>query len=487
MQSQAWETIDPELDLSAQTPDGQMLAIVANAAASNWELLQISWNQFNREDVEGAGLDNVGDLVGIPREGESYTQVECIVTLDSADAPYAAGSLMANVSGLPAQTYTNVAAITATQIIAASGTPAALFQSTVIGATPPVNAGTLTVITTPVTGWSAITNPEAQTQLGSNEELDSAYGPRQEEELAAEGSCNPSATAAAIIQLGAAQTPPQTLTVSVLENTTAYDKNVNGVILPPHTYAAIIYDGGTGWASGTQLAGTVTTTNGSASITFTSSQSLAAGSQLAFAGQPGSVYTLASTVSGTSGTLTEPYTGITNVGVATVPGAGWQAIGQVIYNNKPSGITSIGIFGVTVLDPILGAQATFFSIPTPLRLRVSATITLRTGAVFTQVVAAIQAALVQAAIALTPATGIPPTGQLAPGSPVIGSQLSAVIMSVPGVQDAYGPGGPGTSIQFDFISSPTNTAPIPVNAISIATISAANAPTDVVITQGFGL
>ena len=110
MQQQAWQTIDPALDLSASTPDGQMLAIVAAQAGSAWELLQIAYNQYNREDTEGAGLDNVGDLTGTPRAGASYTQVYCDVTVTTGGAPYAPGALLASVVGSPTFTFSNVPA-----------------------------------------------------------------------------------------------------------------------------------------------------------------------------------------------------------------------------------------------------------------------------------------------------------------------------------------------------------------------------------------
>lgn len=57
------------------------------------------------------------------------------------------------------------------------------------------------------------------------------------------------------------------------------------------------------------LSGTCTVTNGNASITFSSSQSLASGTPITFSSQAGVVYVLSGPVSGTSGTLTTNYTG----------------------------------------------------------------------------------------------------------------------------------------------------------------------------------
>lgn len=237
----AWlANVDPEANLAPTTPEGQILGILANADSELWELAQAAWNAYDREDVEGAGLDNLGDLQGAPREGESFTQVFCTLTISAGSAPYAPGSLIANVAGVPALTFSNLAAVTSAMI--SGGVATVLMQATTIGPTPTVNPGTLTQITSPVTGWTAITNPSYQSQLGANEETDSAYIVRQIQEIAGEGSSNASATAAALIALGAAQTPPITVTCEVLENTTDVPLVFGSLTLPPHSFAAIVYD-----------------------------------------------------------------------------------------------------------------------------------------------------------------------------------------------------------------------------------------------------
>jgi hypothetical protein len=406
MQQNVWDNIDNTLDLSAQTPDGQMLAIYANELGSLWELAQIAYNQYNREDVEGAGLDNLGDIIGVPREGQSYTQVYCNITISAADAPYAAGALVANVEGLPAQTFSNLAEVTSAMI---SGGVALgiLFQSTVIGPTPAVNPGTLTGIAGAVTGWTAVTNPDGQSQLGQAEETDAAYGPRQESEVAAEGSCTGAATAAALIALGASQLPtPVSLSVTVLQNTSEVTQTVQGIVMPPHTFAPVIWDGGSGWA----------------------------------ADNP-------------------------------------SLIAATIYANQPAGISTIGSSSGTVLDPNLGLQTVNWTLPTPVPLYVTTTVVPRAGITFSQLQQAIQAAFVTASVAPTPATGIPPYGQLAPGAPAIASQEQAVVLAVPGVFDVQ-------SIYIGTSPSPVTTTPVTVPASQVLTITSAESLTNVVVVQG---
>jgi|ERR1700722_2708897 len=468
IQQQLWNAIDPQLDLSPQTADGQILAIYGAYYSSAWELLQVCFNQFNREDAEGAALDNLGDIIGVPREGASYTQVECTLTLDPAHAPYAAGSLVAYIDGTPSFTFQNVYTIVAAQITPnmavlgtsddsglveievastsalttnqtvtisqvqgtteANGTAeitvvdsthftiqgstyanayvsggvvtfgtncVALFQSQVIGQTPAVNDGTLTDISTPVTGWSSIDNPGpgSQTQVGENEELDPAYGPRQAEEIAASGSCTAAATAAALIEFAANLEPPVSINASVLENPEWYFQVINGIGIPPFSYAVFVYD--------------------------------------------------------PTGTLTP------------------AQIGQIIYNNKPAGISPVGSISVTIVDPNLGVQTVSYSVPTPKPLTIIATVTPRANVVWATLETAIEAALVEAATAKTPANGQPPPGQMTPGGNVYASQIEAVISGVPGVLDV-------SNLQIQFPPSPSVTTSLVVEANQIAAISASN-------------
>lgn len=233
--------VDPTADLSPTTPEGQILGIVSNNDAELWELAQAAWNAYNREDVEGAGLDNLGDISGDPREGPSFTQVFVTLTISAGSAPYAPGTLVANVSGDPSLTFSNPGAVTAGMI--SGGTATVLFQATTIGATPTINPGTLTQITTPVTGWTGVTNPAFQSQLGSNEELDNAYAVRQVAQIGTEGACTQPATVAALIALAAAQSPPiEGFQCQVVENGTSAPVIFGSLTLPPHTYTPIVYD-----------------------------------------------------------------------------------------------------------------------------------------------------------------------------------------------------------------------------------------------------
>jgi uncharacterized phage protein gp47/JayE len=405
IESSELATMNPALDLSPTGPQGQLNGIVANAISEIWQLSAVVFNSNNRAAAEGAGLDNIGNEVGIPRESATYTQVLCDLVFTSGDVgnTYAANTLVANVTGTPSLTFSNFASLHVTS----TSMNGVLFQAQNIGATPSINPNTLTTITNPISGWVSITNPGSQSILGTNEELDAAYAARQQEELAEQGSCNPPATVAALIQLAADQSPPITLTVTEFENTTNTPASEGAITLPPHSFAIVAYDP-TGWVSG----------------------------------------------------------------------AGVQLIGQTIWENKPAGIQTVGTTSVVITDPNFGpTQNVYYTVPTALPLFVTAVVVVRNNFTFASVQADGRLVLIAASTAPTPPSGTPPNGQLLPGGYVIGSQLEAVIMSVPGVQDVQ-------SLTFDFVSSPVNTAPLAVSPTQVATLTMANIA-NIVIEQGF--
>lgn len=415
----AWlANVDPTADLSPTTPEGQILGIISNAYAELWEIAQAAWNAYNREDVEGAGLDNLGDISGTPRDGPTFTQVVCNATL--AAGTYAAGSLVANVQGNTALTFSNLNSVTST-----GGVNVVLFQSTTIGPTGTIAPGTLNAITTPVTGWTAITNPAFQSQLGQDDETDTAYAVRQQQDIAGDGGATPPATVAALNILlqttyaNEGETGP--FSASLFENTGDSPLTIDTLTIPPKSFAAIIYD--------------------------------------------------------PSGIV--PATGP----ATAAPGSGQGSIASTIWQNKPVGISSFGSISGVVADPFLGNQTVSWSEPTQEPLFITATVAIYPGQVWDNgsgagIKFAIQAALVAAAIATTPSSGIPPTGQLTPGASVIGSQLEAVILSVPGAYAVQ-------VLEFDFVSSPTNTADITdVSPLEVATIAQVTVATNVLLTQG---
>src|SRR4029078_10933401 len=56
-----------EVDLSPDTPDGELIGAVAKAAADIWERMEeVYWSQW-RDTAEGISLDRANALVGVTR------------------------------------------------------------------------------------------------------------------------------------------------------------------------------------------------------------------------------------------------------------------------------------------------------------------------------------------------------------------------------------------------------------------------------------
>lgn len=149
-----------------------------------------------------------------------------------------------------------------------------------------------------------------------------------------------------------------------------------------------------------------------------------------------------------------------------------EQIAQTIYANKPAGTQTVAIPGggaFVLNDPVVGDVTIYWTTVTPRPLYITASISPYPAyaAQFSDLAAAVQTALVAAAVAPTPVNGAPPVGQLQPGSAVAGMQLATVILSVPGVYDV-------PVLKFDFVPSPTNTGLLTLAAFQVATISAVN-------------
>lgn len=476
MQDQAWSTIDPTLDLSANTADGQMLGIVANEAGSNWELLQIAWNQFNREDTEGAGLDNVGDLTGTPREGESFTQVYCTLTLDPAHAPYASGSLVANIVGQPGQLFDNFLTITAAMIgpnvgVAGCTNNGGLIEVQTVSATTLITGATVTI--TGVLG-TVEANVTAQITV-----LDSTHftinGSTFTNTYVGGGTVTYGTSVVALFQSEVGGEVP------------AVNDNTLNTITTPVTGWSAINNPGPGSQSQTgrneeldpaymirQVQDLAASGSCNPNATAEALQQFAADLQppvtinVQVLQNPLWYWQLLNGV----GVAPHSYTVVVYDPTATVTPA---QIAAVIYANKPAGLVPTGQIPVVVQDPILGPQLVFYTVPQAQPLFISATVKLRAGISPATAAAAVRAALVAAAVAPTPSNGVPLPGQLVPGSSVYGSQEEAVIMGVAGVLDV-------PSLTFGFTASPSNTSPLTVIASQVATIAESTVSTNVVLT-----
>jgi uncharacterized phage protein gp47/JayE len=241
IQNDQLATIDPAINQSPTQPLGQMNGIWASGVGSWWSLAQALYGIIDPNNAQGVQLDNLVALTGVVRLSATKTLVLCTVNLNASQS-YAPGQLTANITGLPQYTFVNRDALTS----AAAGTYAAYFVATITGPIP-VNAGTLTTITTTVAGWNSITNATNGT-TGTNVETDTALRLRRASLIVASGSSTLDSIRTSLLNPALV---PGIINATVLENNTLVpDSNAQ----PGKSFQALIWDGASPAASNTAIA-----------------------------------------------------------------------------------------------------------------------------------------------------------------------------------------------------------------------------------------
>jgi uncharacterized phage protein gp47/JayE len=217
-------------------PVGQVVYILTEALQQGFEFLQEIYASIDPDEATGHSLDAIGSIRGVPRRDATNGTVSLDCTFTGV-VVLGAGT-MASVSGDP----TNLWEIVTPYTSAGAGTFAVAFQSTQTGAIE-APAGTITVITTPVAGWTAVNNP-LDAAPGLPIESDTDYRNRQEVELAGPGS-------ATVIGVRAAVSA-----VDGVIQVFVYDNVLWRPVapLPPHSLEAVYWDGGAGAADTAEIA-----------------------------------------------------------------------------------------------------------------------------------------------------------------------------------------------------------------------------------------
>jgi hypothetical protein len=149
----------PGVDLS-NGPEQQIIGVLSEELAIAWETLQAINGSFDPDGAQGVLLDRIMALTGAKRRVATRSHVFATVTLGAGiTLPALSVAAVANAPDSQFRTLTDVTN--------ATGSPADVTVELESVLTGPVAApaGTLTVIVTSVSGWSAITNA-ADADLG---------------------------------------------------------------------------------------------------------------------------------------------------------------------------------------------------------------------------------------------------------------------------------------------------------------------------------
>lgn len=230
-------TMHPLLDTDPEEPIGQLNGIFCSHLREAYEILAIAYNGADPDKAEGVQLEGVSALTGTKRGEDTYSKFEgsrrVQVNLD-AGKTILAGAATFSVDG--DSTVQFVTTEDVTSVLAGNYLVAA--RCTVTG---PVhcNAGTLTVIATPIVGLNSVTNP-FDAEIGKNADTDPELRVRREEELRATGAGTVDSLRADLLalKLPDGTQPIQDCTVFFND-----DDFTDGNGLPGHSIEPMVYDG----------------------------------------------------------------------------------------------------------------------------------------------------------------------------------------------------------------------------------------------------
>lgn len=217
-----------DLDTSPEQPLGQLNGILAAKMRELWEAMATVYNARVPSGANLGALDDLCALSGVTRKAATRGKVTLSVTL-AAGRTLPVGSV-ASVVGQPGNQWRTTEAA-----VNASGSPAVVevaAEAVQVGVYPAAS-GSITVIATPVTGWTIVTNAHDAT-VGRATETDPQLRARREQELQTAGSSPVDAIRTDLSPIdGVTQ-------VVVFENTTMAT-DADG--LPPKSVEALVLGG----------------------------------------------------------------------------------------------------------------------------------------------------------------------------------------------------------------------------------------------------
>lgn len=137
------KVFSPGIDLSTESPDGQVLEIFSFELSQAWNELGAVYNSYNPNIAVGAGLRNLGMLTGLPFGAATRSQAN-IDLVGTAGTVVPAGSLVTDDNGNEFATSLAATIPATVQVVAKISGPI------------DVNIGAITTIISPVTGWDSI-------------------------------------------------------------------------------------------------------------------------------------------------------------------------------------------------------------------------------------------------------------------------------------------------------------------------------------------
>ena len=212
-------TFGSQFDTSAESPDGQLIGIVAKLLEDVWQQAEGAYNAYNPSNAYGVGLDKVAEINGITRITNLPTSV-AITFSGTAGAVVPAGYIVKTVDGLE---FATVAVAVIPAIVTAKCTTQGAIR---------ILANEVHVLTTAIAGLTSATNLEPGI-TGIVREEDPAFRARRENSTISRGTSSIDAIYEGVKSLNLPY-------IAIIENTTS--ATVDGV--PANSFLVVV-EGGT--------------------------------------------------------------------------------------------------------------------------------------------------------------------------------------------------------------------------------------------------
>lgn len=213
------------INLDASAPLGQIIGIHAEREAAVWEMMELVYNSRYPDTAEGANLDNVASITNVTRRAATHSVGT--IRVSGTNGTVVPSGFVASVSG-------NAAARFATT---ESGTITGGYVDLDVQAeeTGPVQApaGTLTVIETPVSGVTSVTNA-LDINVGQATETDAELRIRRLEALMRPGAATVDGIRNAVLQV------ENVVQANVIENATSLEDSEGR---PAHSFESVVSGG----------------------------------------------------------------------------------------------------------------------------------------------------------------------------------------------------------------------------------------------------
>lgn len=212
-------TFGSQFDTSAESPDGQLIGIVAKLLEDVWQQAEGAYNAYSPSNAYGVGLDKVAEINGITRITNLPTSV-AITFSGTTGTVVPAGYIVKTVDGLE---FATVAVAVIPAIVTAKCTTQGAIR---------ILANEVHVLTTAIAGLTGATNLEPGI-TGIVREEDPAFRARRENSTISRGTSSIDAIYEGVKSLNLPY-------IAIIENTTS--ATVDGV--PANSFLVVV-EGGT--------------------------------------------------------------------------------------------------------------------------------------------------------------------------------------------------------------------------------------------------